>query len=125
MNFQTLLALGCFAGTVIQSAADIAAWRDRLKLAQKDEALSKLHPPAWILICWFLGVASTAALGGLLLAYHPQPEIKTVTQIVEKPVPVPCPATKTGPAKARGGIAIGHSGNGDTYNVGQPSQKPQ
>ena len=119
MNSQTMLALGSFAGAAIQAVADIAAWRDRWNLSHaKGATNTKRNPPLWILICWFLGVILTSVLGTFLLMYHPQPEVKTVIQIVEKPIP--CPATKTGPATAKsgkGGVSNAHSGSGDTTTI--------
>jgi len=75
---------------------------------------------------WLLCIGFVAPIAfGVYLAYHPpKPVVKTVTTTVKEPIP--CPAIKTGPATAKagkGGTAIGHSGNGDTYNVPPPKDQ--
>ena len=119
MSLQMLLAIGCFLSSIVQAAADIAAWKDRLKVANAGGSMeSKKHPPVWVLILWFFGVAGTAAVGGYLLAYTPPVEIKTVTQTIEKPIP--CPPAKTGSVTTRGNNSPANSGVGNTVTYGAP-----
>ncbi len=63
------------------------------------------------------GFGVAVAVGTALLLHPPKPDVIEKTIAVEKPVP--CPATKTGPATAKsgkGGTSVAHSGNGDTFN---------
>ncbi len=115
MNFQTSLAVGCFAASLIQAAADIAAWRDRL--SQKGGGVNaKRRTPIWIVALWAIGIMSTAALGGFLLAYHPDPVVKIVEKRVE--VPAVCPPAKSGAATTRGAQAPAITGSNDPVTYG-------
>ena len=79
----------------------------------------------WRPLLWVASPVILVAIGVALWNYQPTPRT-TVEKVIEKPVSVPCPAIKTGSATAKagkGGIAIGHSGNGDTFDVPAAQQK--
>lgn len=122
VDFQQLLAFGCFVGTAIQTVIDAAAWQEgrrRRKGQIKPSKMSILWP-----VLWILGPVITVAIGVALLMYHPKSSVQARTDTVEKTIP--CPPTKTGLATARsgkGGTSIAHSGSGDTYTLQQPSEK--
>jgi hypothetical protein len=73
----------------------------------------------------FLGMVACIVFGCWILFADPfRPVTVERTVTVEKFMP--CPATSTGPARAKSGAngtSAAHSGNGDTYTI-QPASKP-
>jgi hypothetical protein len=128
MGLSTIVDLFCAGSAAIQALAAILYiwdWKSKSKLPRAQMAAGKK------IFTFVLAIGALVMVGfSVWLHDHPLKLIeKTVN--VDKPASCPtcpvCPATKTGPATAKagqGGVAIGHSGNGDTFTL-PPSASQQ
>jgi hypothetical protein len=128
VDLSTIVSLFCAGSAAIQALAAILYiwdWKIKSKTSKAQMAVGKK------IFTFVLAIGALVMVGFSVWLYdHPlKPIEKTV--YVDKPASCPtcpvCPAIKTGPATAKagpGGVAIGHSGNGDTLTL-PSSTSPQ
>jgi hypothetical protein len=124
MNPYVLMAIGCFACTVIQGVDSFFSLRERFrqKSSEADMASSKTLA-GWFAFSLVIGAVGTAIIGTALLMYHPKPVTVEKPVIVEKIIP--CPPAETGAASTHGAQSPANSGSGNTTTYGsQPAQPP-
>lgn len=127
MESSTVLAVGCFITGLIQAWGTILQILDRrrAKLAGDQMPLSS-RSNIFLSFLLAFGAVFSVAFGAWILSHPVKPVEHTVT--VDKPCPPPSGETKspkrvpqsTGNAKSFGDNSPANTGNGNSYNYGQP-----
>ena len=127
MGMTQILAICCFIISAPQGLSASLQLMDRFGGKTEEGAMDSPRTHRTFSACLLL-VSTIFTIGlGFWIWYHPLKPV-TIERTITVEKPIPCPATKTGPATARsgpGGTAIGHSGNGDTYTIPSAAKPPK